>query len=220
MGAIIRLDVRHARAYVAEPETDVRGRVVVVHDAYGLLPHVRALCDDLAARGFVAIAPDLFAGATATSDAAASRLLEHLTAARAAAVLDATLQAYDTLGHRQGPDAVVGFSVGAEFAFGLVARARLQTTVTYYGLPCEDDRAGLGGALLAQWAEHDRWDDEASPRQIATALRARGVDVVSVTYPGTAHGFGNADIAAFDRAAAAQAWRRTVQFLSERLSAA
>jgi carboxymethylenebutenolidase len=221
MGAIIRLDERHARAYVAEPHGPVRGRVLVVHDAYGLLPHVRFLCDDLAASGFVAIAPDLFAGTATRSGAAASRLLEDLTADRAERVLDAAIRAYDTLGHHEGPDAAIGFSIGAEFAFGLIAHGRLQATVSYYGVPSEEHRGRIDGPLLAHWAELDRWDDEdTSPQRLVAGLLARGVDVSSWTYPDTRHGFANADVDAFDLDAAEQAWTRTVDFLTDRLAAA
>ncbi len=220
MGAIIRLDERHARAYVAEPQSTARGRVLVIHDAYGLLPHVRFLCDELAAHGFIAVAPDLFGGAVTRSDAEASRLLEELTAARAARLLDAAIAAYDTLGHRGGPDAVLGFSVGAEFAFGLVTACRLGATVAYYGLPSDEDRDRIGGPLLTHWAEDDRWDDQMSPEQLIRDLLDREVDVVSYTYPGTRHGFANADINAFDSGAAATAWRRTLDFLADRLTAA
>src|SRR3712207_7468077 len=45
--------------------------VVVVHDWYGQLPHVRALCDDLASAGFTALAVDLYDGATAADEAEA-----------------------------------------------------------------------------------------------------------------------------------------------------
>ncbi len=220
MGAIIRLDERHARAYVAEPESAGGGRVLVIHDAYGLLPHVRFLCDELAAHGFVAVAPDLFAGAVTRSDAEASRLLEELTATRAARLLDAAIAAYDTLGHRAGPDAVVGFSIGAEFAFGLVAQRRLSASVTYYGLPSDENRDHIRGPLLAHWAQHDRWDDDTSPQRLVRDLLDREIDVVSHTYPGTRHGFANADIDAFDLEAAERAWRRTLDFLTDRLAAA
>ncbi len=220
MGAIIRLDERHARAYVAEPESGARGRVLVIHDAYGLLPHVRFLCDELAAHGFVAVAPDLFAGTATRSDAEASRLLEDLTARRAERLLDAAIAAYDMLGHRDGPDAAVGFSVGAEFAFGVVAGHPLRATVTYYGSPSDEHRGRITGPWLAHWAEYDLWDDETSPQQLIRELLDRNVDVVSHTYPGTSHGFANADIDAFDLEAAEQAWRRTLDFLTERLAAA
>jgi carboxymethylenebutenolidase len=219
MGAIIRLDERHARAYVAEPEVAARGRVIVIHDAYGLLPHVRFLCDELAARGFVAMAPDLFAGSTARHDAQASRLLEQLSTPRAARILDAALRAFDVVGHRTGPRGAIGFSVGAEFTFGLVAREQLHATVAYYGMPSEEHRELIEGPLLLHWAGQDRWDDDCAPDRLVAALRARGVDVETHTYPGVAHGFGNADIAAFDLDAAEQAWNRTLRFLTDRMAA-
>lgn len=220
MGAIIRLEERHARAYVAEPEAVTRGRVLVIHDAYGLLPHVRFLCDELAAHGFVAVAPDLFAGASTRSDSEASRLLETLTAPRAERLLETAIATYDMLGHTDGPDAAVGFSIGAEFGFGLATRGQLRAIVTYYGLPSDEHRAHVAGPLLAHWAEHDRWDDDVSPGRLLDELRDRGVDVVSYTYAGTRHGFGNADIPAFDLDAAEQAWGRTIEFLTDRLAAA
>ena len=218
MGAIIRLDERHARAYVAEPDGPAAGCVVVVHDAYGLLPHVRFLCDELAASGFVAVAPDLFAGSVARSEAQASRLLEELTAARAARVLDAAVRAFDTLGHDACPHGAVGFSIGAEFAFGLLAAGRLAALVAYDGMPAEEHRDLVDGPLLLHWAGTDRWDDDCAPDRLVGDLRARGLDVEAHTYPNTVHGFGNADIDAYDLGAAELAWDRTVRFLTGRLS--
>jgi carboxymethylenebutenolidase len=49
----------------AEPSPPVAG-VLVAHDWYGLLPHVRGACDELAAAGLVALAPDLYDGRTTT----------------------------------------------------------------------------------------------------------------------------------------------------------
>ena len=220
MGAIIRLDERHARAYVAEPEDRPRGRVLVVHDAFGLLSHVRFLCDELADKGFVALAPDLFEGTSTRSDAEASRLLEQLSPSRAQRLLESALRGFDTLGHPMGPDGAVGFSVGAEFAFGLAARNQIQVMVSYYGMPPEDRRDELVIPLMCHWAQHDGWDDDALPQQFVAELSRRGVDVTSYVYSGTRHGFANADIDVFDLDAAEQAWHRTVDFLSDRLQAA
>ncbi|HEX6255025.1 MAG TPA: dienelactone hydrolase family protein [Euzebyales bacterium] len=219
MGAVIRLDERHARAYVAEPDGTVRARVLVCHDAYGLLPHVRFLCDELAAHGHVAVAPDLFAGASTRSDAEASRLLETLTAARATRVLMAAVTAFDTLGHRRGPAVLVGFSTGAEFGFGLVAGGHVDATVAYYALPSDDERHAIDAALLLHLAEHDGWDGE-EPQRLVADLRDRNVDVVAHHYPGTRHGFSNADIAVFDVEAAERAWQRSLHFIDDQVSAA
>ena len=55
--------------YLAGPSGPERAGVLVVHDWYGLLPHVRAACDELAAAGLVALALDLYDGRTATTAA-------------------------------------------------------------------------------------------------------------------------------------------------------
>ena len=165
MGAIIRLDERHARAYVAEPQDHAHGRVLVIHDAFGLLSHVRFLCDELAEKGFVALAPDLFEGTSTRSDAEASRLLEQLSPSRAQRLLESALRGFDTLGHTVGPDGAVGFSVGAEFAFGLAARNQVQVMVSYYGMPSDGRPDQLLIPLMTHWAEHDGWDDDALPQQ-------------------------------------------------------
>jgi carboxymethylenebutenolidase len=220
MGAIIRLDERHARAYVAEPQDQPRGRVLVVHDAFGLLSHVRFLCEELASKGFVALAPDLFGGTSTRSGADASRLLEQLSPSRAQRVLESALRGFNTLGHTLGPDGAVGFSVGAEFAFGLAARNEIQVMVSYYGMPSENRRDQLVIPLMTHWAEHDGWDDDALPQQFVAELTRRNVDITSYVYPGTRHGFANADIDVFDLDAAEQAWNRTVDFLTDRLRAA
>jgi carboxymethylenebutenolidase len=219
MGAVIRLDERHARAYVAEPDSTVRARVLVCHDAYGLLPHVRFLCDELAAHGHVAVAPDLFAGTSTRSDAEASRLLETLSASRAARVLMAALGSFDMLGHRAGPSVLVGFSTGAEFGFGLVAGGHIDATVAYYALPADDERHAIDAALLLHLAEHDDWDGD-EPQRLVADLRARNVDVTTHHYPGTRPGFSNADIEAFDVEAAEHAWRRSLRFIDDHVSAA
>jgi carboxymethylenebutenolidase len=52
--------------YLAEPSGTVRAGVVVVHDWYGQLPHVRAIADELAAAGLAALAVDLYDGRTTT----------------------------------------------------------------------------------------------------------------------------------------------------------
>jgi carboxymethylenebutenolidase len=220
MGAIIRLDERHARAYVAEPETPPRGRILVLHDAFGLLAHVRFLCDELAANGFVALAPDLFAGASTQSVTAASRMLEQLSSARAERLLSSAIRGFDAIGHSAGPDAAIGFSVGAEFGYGLAVGSRIEAMVAYYAMPSEADAAALVIPLLTHWAEHDDWDDHPQPFEIVAELTDRGVDVESYVYPGTRHGFANADIAAFELDAAELAWRRTVDFLTDHLHAA
>jgi carboxymethylenebutenolidase len=100
--------------YLAGPSGPERAGVLVIHDWYGLPPHVRAACDQLAAAGLLALAPDLYDGRTATDPAQAEALMEGLDQAAARARLD---EAVATVRARAGggPVGVLGWSMGGSF---------------------------------------------------------------------------------------------------------
>jgi carboxymethylenebutenolidase len=85
--------------YLAEPDGPAAAGVLVAHDWYGLLPHVRAACDELAAAGLVALAPDLYGRRTTTDPEQAEALMKGLDQAAARARLD---EAVGTLRERSG----------------------------------------------------------------------------------------------------------------------
>jgi recombination protein RecR len=89
-----------------------------VHDWYGLLPHVRTRCDELAVAGLVAVAPDLYDGRTASDPEQAEALMEAMDSARARAKLDAAIAAL----RERTPDVAVtrlasGLPVGADLEY-------------------------------------------------------------------------------------------------------
>ena len=60
-------DTEKIPAYVALPESGEGPGVVVLHAWWGLNDFFKGLCDRLAQEGFVAVAPDLYDGAVATT---------------------------------------------------------------------------------------------------------------------------------------------------------
>lgn len=46
-------------AYVAHPETTVRGAIIVVHEVWALNNHTKDIADRFAREGYIALAPDL-----------------------------------------------------------------------------------------------------------------------------------------------------------------
>ena len=63
MGRMVTLQAAdgHAlEAWRAEPAATPRGGVVIIQEAFGVNEHIRAVCDDYAARGYVALAPALY----------------------------------------------------------------------------------------------------------------------------------------------------------------
>jgi carboxymethylenebutenolidase len=207
----------HAGDYQAEPAGSAAAGVLVVHDWYGLLPHVRAACDELAAAGLAVLAPDLYGGRTATDAAQAEALMEGMDQAAARAHLD---EAVGTLRARVGggPLGVLGWSLGGSYALLLATAGTVDAAAIYYAALDEDDAAKIHCPVLLHLAEVDEFDPPELYDGFVTGLRAAGNEVTVHTWPGTEHSFANQDVALHAPDAAAEAWSITVGFLPDRLA--
>ena len=208
-------------AYLALPQSGVGPGLVVLQEWWGLVPHIMEVCDRFAAEGFVALSPDLYRGRTGAAPDEAERLMMALDMDRVATDLaDAVEEARRRSSGRVG---LVGFCLGGGLA--LLAATQLgdtvKATVPFYGVipthaPCPD-WSRLGGPLQGHYAEDDPW---AGPRAV-DALRAgigqAGGSAELFVYPGTEHAFFNDMDPAYDAAAAALAWDRTISFLHANL---
>jgi carboxymethylenebutenolidase len=201
-----------ARAYLATPDAPAPG-VLVCHDWYGLLPSVTRLCDDLAAEGFVALAPSVYGDRSTTDPAVAEEMLSTFGEPW---VVPSGLESLDhlrTLSAPGGPVFTVGFSAGGGFALRLACEAEVGGSIAVYGIlaPPRDD--GLRAPVQLHWAEVDEWEPPDAPARFVERLRERGVDVESFDYPGTQHSFFNAAAKEHDPEAATLAFGRIVGFL-------
>jgi len=195
---------------------DPTGGVVVVHDRYGALPHLRARCELLARSGMTALAPDLYGGRFTIDEAEA----EHL-----AAQLDPDLAVTRLLGaveylRRRGVErlGLLGFSTGGYLALQLITGVRVDATVTYYAALPADQWVPIGCPMQLHLAETDHFDPPELPEAFAEWLVAGGTDPVETYhYPGTRHGFANPDVAAYRPGSSELAWARTVRFLGSHL---
>jgi carboxymethylenebutenolidase len=204
-------------AYLAEPSQPAGAGVLVIHDWYGLLPHVRVACDELAAAGLVALAPDLYGGRTTTDPAQAEALTEALDQAAARARMEelaADLRA--RLGG--GPVGVLGWSLGGMFALLQAATGTVDAAAVYYAALDRDDAAKIRCPVLLHLAETDEFDPPELYDGFVAALRSAGTEVEVHSWPGTEHSFANRDVALHAPAAAAEAWSITLGFLRERLA--
>jgi carboxymethylenebutenolidase len=203
--------------YLAEPDGPATAGVLVVHDWFGQLPHVRAAGDELAAAGLVALAPDLYGGRTATDPAQAEALMEGMDKAAARARLD---EAVATLRDRAGggPVGVLGWSLGGMFALLQATTGNVDAAAIYYAALDADDAAKIRCPVLLHLAETDEFDPPEFYDGFVTALRAAGTEVEVHTWPGTDHSFANRDVALHAPAAAAEAWSITLGFLRDRLA--
>lgn len=207
--------------YVAVPKSGSGPGVLVLHSWWGLNPFFKELCDRFAQAGFVALAPDLYAGRVATTPQEAKALRSESTAKRktpAYKLLTAAIEQLRTHEAVEGSGvALVGFSMGGHWALWLAQRPDLPIahTVVFYAAR-DGNYTESKSRFLVHFAESDNWVSTASAKKLKASLAAAKADATFYTYPNTTHWFFESDRKdAYKKTAAASAWKRTIAFLKE-----
>jgi len=209
-------------AYRAVPAAGHGPGVLVIQEWWGMVPHIRDVCDRLAREGFVALAPDLYRGETGSEPDAAGRLMMNLEIPRALGDLDAAvaelLNTHAVDGAKVG---VVGFCMGGQLALAIGCHsARVAAVVDFYGIHPNValDLARLSAPVLAVFAERDEFISAETVASLSRDLQAAGVRASVRTLAGAQHAFMNdsrPDV--YDAAAAAEGWSALLAFLRAEL---
>lgn len=186
------------RAWVVYPERSTPAPVVlVVHEIFGLSTWMMAVADQLAADGFIAIAPDLLSGegvptfpnGSVDPDSArvAIRTLESADVQRR---LDAAAEYGMALPAALPSYGIVGFCWGGSTSFAHAVHASdLGASVVYYGTSPETaELASIEAPVLGLYGA----DDERVVSTIAaadSAMAAMGKTYEQEIYEGAGHGF-------------------------------
>lgn len=211
------------RGYLVRPAaaTGKLPGIVVVHENRGLNPHIEDIARRLALDNFVAFAPDALTplgGYPAGGEDEARTLFAKLDQTKtredmvtAVAVLKARPECTGRVG-------AVGFCYGGGIANMLATRvADLGAAVPFYGnTPTAEETARIKAPLLIHYASTDERINAMWPAYEA-ALKANGIRYEMHMYPNTQHGFNNDTTPRYDEAAAALAWKRTVDFFNTHL---
>jgi carboxymethylenebutenolidase len=217
-------DGERVRGYLALPPRGSGPGVLVLQEWWGLVDHIRDVCDRLARAGFVALAPDLYRGETATDPDTAGRLMMDLALPRAARDLDGAVAAL--LGETAtagGTVGVVGFCMGGQLALLAGTRnRRIGAVVDCYGIHPNVtlEWKDLSAPVLGIFAEQDSFVPPEAARKLEADLRAAGKRCSLTIFPGVGHAFLNdsrPDV--YDAAAAERAWGMMVSFLRAELLA-
>lgn len=207
--------------YIAIPKSGSGPGVLILHSWWGLNAFFKGFCDRLAVAGFVALAPDLYAGKVASTADAARKLRAEETASRRQPAYKLLIAAIDHLSHHEAVStsevALVGFSMGGHWALWLAQRPDLPVTATVVFYAARDgDFSRSNSRFLFHFAESDEWVSAVSVRKLKKSLDLSGRSASYYDYPGTRHWFFESDRpGAFHPEAAALAWERTIAFLSE-----
>jgi len=216
-------DGESVAGYLAAPAGGQGPGVLVIQEWWGLVDHIRDVCDRFAREGFVALAPDLYRGERAGDPDTAGRLMMGLEIPRAARDLEGAVQAL--LGHTGVVGAhvgAVGFCMGGQLALFAATRSpRIGAVVDFYGIHpnVSLDLSGLSAAVLGLFAERDEFVPPEAARKLEAELRGAGKRVRFDVFPGVGHAFFNDSRPdAYDARAAARAWSETLAFLRAELA--
>lgn len=217
------MPIPHPDGYLAIPPTGGENGVLVLHAWWGLNDTIKAFCTRLAQSGFVAFAPDLYHGKVADNIADAQALAKalgtnHLQAK--ANIAEATRFLDERVGRSNRGIAVIGFSLGANYALDLAAAdpEHIRFVVIFYGTG-GGDFSRSRAAYLGHFAENDEFEPTSGVDELEESLRRAGRPVTFYHYSGTGHWFFEPDrTQAYNQEAAGLAWDRTIAFLRSSFS--
>ena len=227
-------------AWVVYPERKDKAPVVIaIHENTGINTWTRNVADQLAADGFIGIAPDLttmFRSSDLRQDPTQEEgraAIPKVTAAIGNEIIDAVAKYAAALPASTGKVGIVGYCWGGGRSFGYATHnPNLGASVVYYGSPpSAADMANIKAPVLGLYGGNDaRITSTVMPTD--SAMKALGKSYQFQVYDGAGHGFlraqndaaGNPsatpqqlETAKANKAAAEAAWPRTIAFFREKL---
>jgi carboxymethylenebutenolidase len=214
-------------AYLARPAAARAPAVVVIQEIFGVNAVMRAIADDYAAQGYLAICPDLFwriepgIDITDQSEAEWKRAFELFNAFDVdAGVKDIAAAIAHVRPLSAGKVGAVGFCLGGLLAYLTATRTDVDAAVGYYGVGIESRLAEadkLADPLLLHIAEEGQFVPKEAQALIVAALKNHP-HVQLFTYPGRDHAFARQGGEHFDAADAGLANTRTLDFFKKALA--
>lgn len=218
------------RAWVVYPERQDKAPVVVViHEIFGLTPWIRSVADQLAADGFIAIAPDLLTskqlpgtpddGPPRDQATAAIRTLDRTVVQQQ---IGAVARYGMALPAATGKYGVVGFCWGGTASFEHALHAPdLDAAIVYYGsTPANANFSVVQAPVLGLYGGNDNRVNATIPAA-DSGMTAAGKSYESHVFPGAGHGFLRAQsdsVPASPNLVASQAaWPLTIGFFRRHL---
>jgi carboxymethylenebutenolidase len=222
----IKHDNRSVETLIVYPESkEKRPVVLVIHEIFGLSDWAQELADEVAAAGYIAVAPDLLSGMAPnggrTRDFATgvTEAVSKLNPDQVTADLNAASDYALKLPGANGKLYVAGFCWGGGQTFRFATnRLDLSAAFVFYGPPpAKDDISRIKAPVYGFYAGNDARIDATIPDTVA-AMKAAGKIYDPVTYEGAGHGFMRAgeapDATPANIAARDQSWTRWKSLLT------
>jgi len=214
--------------YLAAPGTANGAGIVVIQEIFGVNGFVRAVADSYAARGYFALAPDLFWRIEPGVQLTDQTKEEWNRAFALMNKFDIDLGVNDiqaAIDHLRGEEkcssvGAVGYCLGGSLAYLTAARTDVDASVGYYGINIQqklDEAKTIRKPLLLHIAGKDQYVPPAAQKQIVEGLKDYPLVTIH-TYPEMDHAFARVGGEHYDHANAELANSRTATFFRQHLS--
>lgn len=216
------------KAYVVYPEVkDKAPVVIVIHEIFGLSDWIKGVTDQLAADGFIAIAPDMLSGMGPKGGGTeefegrdkVTQAVRGISSEEVTAALNAVREYGMKLPASNGKTATIGFCWGGGQSFAYATKQpELNAAVVYYGTSPKDDAlANVKAPIMGFYGGNDnRVNSTIKPAE--EALKKAGKEYTPHVYEGAGHGFLRQQDGqnGANMKATQQAWPETVKFIREK----
>lgn len=220
---------REVRCFVGFPEVKTKATaVVLIHEIFGLTDWVRGMVDQLAAAGYIAIAPDFLSGAGPNGGGSESLggpdgargKIQSLAQTQIDADLDATVAYLRKLDACNGKVVVGGFCWGGGKTFLYATHnSEIKAGLVFYGSAAKDaEMPKIKAPIYGFYGSNDARINAGIPAATA-GMKSAGKFFDPVIYEGAGHGFMRAgeDPAGSEanKQARQEAWMRIKEILAK-----
>ena len=218
---------RAVQAWVVYPESKKKTPVVlVIHEIFGMSDWVRETADQLAAAGYIAVAPDLLSGMGPNGGGTDSfgsndvgKAIRDLPPDQITADLNAAADYGKKLPASNGKLAVAGFCWGGGQSFRFATnRPDLSAAFVFYGPPPAEGLDRIKAPVYGFYGGNDARIDATIPKT-QEDMKAAGKTYDPVTYEGAGHGFMRAgeapDASEANKKAYEEGWKHWKELLKK-----
>ncbi len=222
------LEAKEFGAYCALPASGRGAVIIVIQEIFGVNANLRKICDDYAAKGYIAVCPDLFwrqqpgvqlNGQTPEDWDRAMELYKGFDTEAGVRDLLSTLAHVRAMPECNGKVGAVGYCLGGKLAYLIAARSDVDAVVSYYGVDLDkylDEVYDIRMPLILHIAA---LDSHVPPDVLAKITKGTGRNpaITVYVYEGVDHAFARINGKNFNQAAADLANSRTQALFAEHL---
>ena len=216
-------------AYIAQPGTGRGPGIVVIQEIFGINTVMRDIVDAFAARGYFAMAPDLFwrlepnvqlTDKTKADWDKAFSLMNRFDAAKGVEDIQTSITHLRSVAGCTGKVGAVGYCLGGLLAYLTAARTDTDASVGYYGVNIQQmlgEAAAIRKPLMLHIAGRDQFVPPDAQKKIIDGLKGNSRVTIHI-YPEMNHAFARVGGEHYDHASAELANGRTSTFFRQHLS--